>query len=204
MSAERGRDEKKKSGRQKAGRREGRPARWADAHVPLLAICLALTRIGFVGEKIISAFGWDSRYLQVGVGVGVSDVSGECDTREIGRVPARRSRWKARARSTRVSTYLLDADTLFANDTPRSVSAADPSRAPIASGVAPTPSAYASARSRRAVPFSAEVLLTASNRLTPPSANDFRQLTVLRDAVPDWLEHGDEAKKHAGDSCFWV
>jgi hypothetical protein len=22
--------------------------------------------------------------------------------------------------------------------------------------------------------------------------------------VPDWLEHGDEAKKHAGDSCFWV
>jgi hypothetical protein len=131
-------------------------ARWADAHVPLLAICLALTRIGFVGEKIISAFGWDSRYLQVGVGVGVSDVSGECDTREIGRVPARRSRWKARARSTRVSTYLLDADTLFANDTPRSVSAADPSRAPIASGVAPTPSAYASARSRRAVPFSAD------------------------------------------------
>ena len=183
MSAERGRDEKKKSGRQKAGRRrEGRSARWADAHVPLLAICLALTRIGFVGEKIISAFGWDSRYLQVGVGVGVSDVSGECDTREIGRVPARRSRWKARARSTRVSTYLLDADTLFANDTPRSVSAADPSRAPIASGVAPTPSAYASARSRRPVPFSAEVLLTASNRLTPPSANDFRQLTALRDA----------------------
>ena len=45
-------------------------ARWADAHVPLLAICLALTRIGFVGEKIISAFGWDSRYLQVGLGLG--------------------------------------------------------------------------------------------------------------------------------------
>ncbi len=47
--------------------------------------------------------------------------------------------WKARARLARVSTYLLDADSLFANDTPLIISAADPSRAPIAPGVAPTP-----------------------------------------------------------------
>jgi hypothetical protein len=44
------------------------------------------------------------------------------------------------------STHFLDADTLFANDTPFGVSAADPSRAPIATGVAPTPRAYASDR----------------------------------------------------------
>ena len=60
-----------------------------------------------------------------------------------GRIPTRHARWKARARSTRVSTHFLDADTLFANDTPFGVSAADPSRAPIATGVAPTPRASA-------------------------------------------------------------
>ena len=62
------------------------------------------------------------------------------------RTPTRHARRKARARSTRVSTHFLDADTLFANDTPFGVSAADPSRAPIATGVAPTPRAYASDR----------------------------------------------------------
>jgi hypothetical protein len=105
---------------------------------------------------------------------------------------------EARARSTRVSTYLLDADTLFANDTPRSVSAADPSRAPIASGVAPTPSAYASARSRRPVPFKHRSFELVD------AADDFRHSPSCAMPIPDWLEHGDEAKKHAGDSSFLV
>ena len=184
MSAERGRDEKKKSGRQKAGRREGRPARWADAHVPLLAICLALTRIGFVGEKIISAFGWDSRYLQVGVGVGVSDVSGECDTREIGRVPARRSRWKARALDACLDVPPRRRHPVRERHAPQRLCGR-----PIASAhrvrgrtnperLRFCAIAQSGAVQRRSFVDGFEQV----DQMTPPSANDFRQLTVLRDA----------------------
>lgn len=73
-------------------RREGRPARWADAHAPLLAICLALTRNGFIGEKSIRAFGWVSRYLR-----GWGDASGACQKNEIGERHSAREMESARA-----------------------------------------------------------------------------------------------------------
>jgi len=41
-------------------------------------------------------------------------------------------------------------------------------------------------------------LLTASNRLTPPSANDLRQLTVLRDAG-SWLAR----TRRRGEKARW-
>jgi hypothetical protein len=31
-----------------------------------------------------------------------------------------------------------------------------------------------------------------------------QRLSYCAMLIPDWLEHGDEAKKHAGDSSFWV
>jgi hypothetical protein len=58
------------------------------------------------------------------------------------------------------------------------------------------------------VPFSADRRSFVDGFEQVDAAKRQRLSTVLKPycamLVPDWLEHGDEAKKHAGDSCFWV
>ena len=193
MSAE---DATKRKSRVVAGRRrEGRPARWADAHVPLLAICLALTRIGFVGEKIISAFGWDSRYLQVGV--GVSDVSGACETSRSGGFPL-----GIRDGSARALDPCLDVPPRRRHPVRKRHAPQRLCGRPIASAhrvrgrTNPKRLRFCAIAQTGAVQHRSFELVDA--------ADDFRQSPSCAMPIPDWLEHGDEAKKHAGDSSFLV